>query len=59
MNETIEVVKKKRKPVKRETDLIECLVLRGIAAGKPGEIVEIPRSAARTLQDAGAVRVVI
>ena len=56
---TEEPVKRTRKKVLRETDLINCLVLRGIAAGKPGDIIDIERSAARVLQNAGAIRVVI
>lgn len=53
-------VKKKAVRNKRvETDLIEVLVLRGIDAGKPGDIVKIPRHAARKLQEVNAVRVVI
>ena len=48
-----------RRKIKRETDLIEVKVLRGIAAGKPGDIIEIERSAARKLQEVGAIMVVL
>ncbi len=58
------VSKKKvsKKAVKKEpleTDLIECVVIRGIAAGKPGDVVNIERIHARKLQDVGAVKVKI
>ena len=49
----------RKKAVKKESDMIECLVIKGIAAGRPGSVVFIERHAARTLQDAGAVKVVI
>lgn len=55
---------KKTQPVKVEVikeddDLITVTVIRGIAAGKPGDIVDIKREDARKLQEVGAVRVVI
>lgn len=55
---------KKTQPVKAEAikeddDLITVTVIRGIAAGKPGDIVDIKREYARKLQEVGAVRVVI
>ena len=55
----METVKKKvvRKKAKKEDDLIECVVNRGCSWGKPGDIVEVPRHAARILQDAGALKV--
>ncbi len=55
----METVKKVRRKTKSEDDLIEVIVVRMIAAGKPGEIVSIPRHAARKLQDVGAIKVLL